>query len=233
VKPTTVILSCEHGGNRVPAAYTRLYNNAAARAALNSHRGYDIGALRVARALARSIGCELHSATVTRLLVDLNRSIGHSTLHSEFCAPLKHNERASLIADYYRPHRKTVTEAIDRISGLVCHIGVHSFTPILGGEVRNADIGLLYDPKHRGEREFCLRWQRLLLERDPALRVRRNYPYLGTSDTLPTALRRHYPKLGYLGIELEINQAYLLQSSKQTRLLTATLAASLTEVLGR
>jgi hypothetical protein len=38
--------------------------------------------------------------------------------------------------------------------------------------------------------------------------VRRNYPYLGTSDSLVTTLRRRFPPASYLGIEIEVNQKH-------------------------
>ena len=36
----------------------------------------------------------------------------------------------------------------------VLHVAVHSFTPVLHGERRNADVGLLYDPARPRERAF-------------------------------------------------------------------------------
>ena len=37
------LFTCEHGGNRIPAPYRRLFRGQ--RALLDSHRGYDPGAL--------------------------------------------------------------------------------------------------------------------------------------------------------------------------------------------
>ncbi len=81
----------------------------------------------------------------------------------------------------------------------VFHVAVHSFTNYLDGE-RNADIGLLYDPR-RAEKGLCVRWEEILNELDPALRVRRNYPYRGEADGLPTWLRRKFPDRAYVGVE--------------------------------
>jgi len=39
-----LVLTCEHGGNRVPAAYRALFEGA--EALLATHAGYDIGALK-------------------------------------------------------------------------------------------------------------------------------------------------------------------------------------------
>ena len=40
--------------------------------------------------------------------------------------------------------------------------------------------------------------------------VRRNYPYAGKSDGLPTHLRRRFQDACYCGIELEINQKHII-----------------------
>jgi predicted N-formylglutamate amidohydrolase len=108
---------------------------------------------------------------------------------------------------------------------------VHSFTPVLGGEVRNADVGLLYDSQRPSEVRACRRWQAALAEIDPSLRVRRNYPYRGAADGLATWLRRRLPDARYAGVELELNQALLAGPSRAQ--VTETLARSLVELIGR
>ena len=89
---------------------------------------------------------------------------------------------------------------------------MHSFTNVLDDEIRNADIGLLYDPARPGETALCKRWQHMLRELEPSLRVRRNYPYRGNADGLTTWLRRRFPDAHYVGVELELNQALLASS---------------------
>ncbi len=88
------------------------------------------------------------------------------------------------------------------------HISVHSFTPELNGEVRTADVGLLFDPARPAEEEFCSNFRRLLLQQNDDLNVKFNYPYLGVDDGFTTYLRQKFPQL-YLGIELEINQKFV------------------------
>lgn len=205
-----IILTCEHGGNRVPPRYATCF--AGAEDLLASHRGYDIGALSVARELADVLAAPFHPATVTRLLVELNRSVGHPRLFSERVRDLDEAEKALILARYYVPHRRRVEQAIAqavRARLRVLHVAVHSFTPVLGGEVRNADVGLLYDPARPGEQAVCSWWKQILEELAPALRVRRNYPYRGNADGFTTYLRTCFPDRSYLGVELEMNQAML------------------------
>jgi predicted N-formylglutamate amidohydrolase len=108
---------------------------------------------------------------------------------------------------------------------------VHSFVPVLRGVKRTADIGLLYDPARRYESAVCTTWKRAFERCDPGLRVRRNYPYLGTADGLTTSLRRRFPADRYVGIELEMNQKLLAGESSSRRRITRTIQASLAEVL--
>ena len=75
------LITCEHGGNRIPSRYRHLF--AGFEALLQTHRGYDAGALALAGELARALAAPMFAAATSRLLVDLNRSIGHPRLYSE------------------------------------------------------------------------------------------------------------------------------------------------------
>lgn len=227
-----LLITCEHGGRRVPPRYRALF--ARYEALLNSHRGWDFGALVLARELATAFDAPLLAVTTTRLLVDLNRSVGHPNLHSEATRSLSMAERREIISRYYRPHRDRVeTEVLDAIARgqRVLHIASHSFTPELDGEVRDADISLLYDPTRSAEVTFATRWLRALKALRPDLRVRRNYPYAGKGDGLTRLLRRHHPVPTYVGIELEMNQKHFLEGGGQWSLLRATVIAALREAL--
>lgn len=197
-----VIVTCEHGGNRIPAAWAHLFEGA--EAVLESHRGWDPGALRMARAIARRLGAPLFHATVSRLLVELNRSLGHPSLFSAFTRDLPRADRERILEEHYFPYRREAESAI-AAGGRVLHLSVHSFTPVLDGKVRSVDVGLLYDPARRAEKEFCLAWQAALERRLPGLRIRRNSPYRGASDGFTTYLRRRFPERRYLGVELEVS----------------------------
>jgi len=205
-----LLLTCEHGGNRIPAAYARLFRGASA--VLKSHRGWDPGALALARSLARKLRRSLLPVTVSRLFVEANRAETNHRIWSQYTKNLPLAERRRILDRYWRPHRsrveKTVAKAIARGQRVV-HIAVHSFTPELNGEKRNADIGLLYDSRRKRERAVSRQWGNLLRRLDASLRVRYNYPYAGVADGLPTWLRKRYPESRYVGIELEINQAHV------------------------
>lgn len=206
------VITCEHGGNRIPAQFATCFSAAAAASALASHRGHDAGAADLARALAARAGTMPMIATISRLLVDLNRSVGHRHLFSEFTRDLPASVRAQVLDAHYFPHRRQIIAHIDALidaGHLVVHVAAHSFTPVLDGVVRTADVGLLFDPCRIAEAGIARDWRSNLKAQDRALRVRRNYPYRGNTDGLTTALRKRYPARHYAGIELEINQALL------------------------
>ena len=201
------LVTCEHGGNDIPARWRGLF--AGAESILASHRGWDPGALGVARLLAGQLAAPTVLSETSRLLVDLNRSKHHPRAFSEWTRSLPIAEREALLAAHYEPHRSAVESLVRAVvaSGRrAVHLGVHSFTPVLGGVERRADFALLYDPGHPAERRFCAAWaERVAAD---GWRVRRNYPYRGTSDGLVTALRRRFEEDCYLGIELEFNHRF-------------------------
>lgn len=204
-----MLVTCEHGGNRVPAAYSNRFDGFGAQ--LESHRGYDPGALGTARALARALDAPLLYSTVTRLLVDLNRERDHRRVFSDATRKLDRAERRRLLERFHLPYRSKVEGQVRRgLDGAstVVHISSHSFTPILDGRIRRLDVGLLYDPRRPREVRFSELWKEALERAAPGLRVQRNRPYYGTSDGLTRTLRRRFPSERYLGIELEVNQAF-------------------------
>ena len=208
---TRLLLTCEHGGNRIPLEYRALFRGA--ERALASHRGWDPGALALARRLGRRLGAPVLAVTWSRLLVEANRTPGNRRIWSPWTAPLSKQEKIRILERYWWPHRRKVETSVrTAVSGgaRVVHVAMHSFTPVLDGLTRNADVGLLYDPARRAERHACDRWADLLRLQLPELRVRRNYPYRGTADGLCTWLRGRFPPAAYLGIELEVNQARLV-----------------------
>jgi predicted N-formylglutamate amidohydrolase len=227
-----LLITCEHGGNRIPPELTRLFSGQ--EALLATHRGYDLGALELAQGLARKLHAPLLAARTSRLVIDLNRSQGHPALYSALTRTLGAAARADLLACHYQPHRRRVFHEIESQLALgrpVVHIAAHSFTPLLDGQVRMADIGLLYDPARSAERSLCEVWQAALRNRLPGIRVRRNYPYRGQGDGLTSALRRLHPDPVYLGVEIELNQAIVLSDPVVFANVRRTLAATLRDAL--
>ena len=220
------VVTCEHGGNRIPPRYAKAF--AAHRGLLDSHRGWDAGALTLAKQLAKALAAPLIASRTSRLLIDLNRSEHHRALFSSISRALPREERARVLDEHYRPYRAEVVAAVEGVvaSGKrVVHISAHSFTPVLDGEVRSADIGLLYDPRRAHEATLCNVWVDSLLQALPGTTIRRNYPYRGNADGLTTALRRAHRADRYVGIEVELNQR-LLADPKSYRKVCGAICAT-------
>lgn len=204
-----MILTCEHATAAIPAPYAELL--AGARHLLDTHRACDIGAREVCQALEEMADGAVYGEC-SRLLIDLNRSLHHPGLFSDFSRDLPRREKEKVVQHWYVPFRSTVLAAVRQTlarHGAVLHLSVHSFTPVLNGVVRSNDIGILYDPRRPGEKGFARQLADGMREIDRHLSVRMNHPYRGAADGHTTALRRLFDGGSYLGIEIEINQRLL------------------------
>jgi len=188
----------------------------------------------MAKALARAFEARLVTSTISRLLVDLNRSLGHPQVFSAATRSAPAKVRAKIVEQHYLPYRAQVERLVGQSMSRgrrVIHISSHSFTPELNGKLRLADVGLLYHPGRRGEAELCARWKASLAACAPELRVRRNYPYAGKGDGLTAHLRLRFASNAYVGIELEINQSIVFAAGRRWAALQRALIVSLRAAL--
>lgn len=217
-----ILISCEHAVADIPPDFLDDFRSSEAKRALYSHRGFDEGALDVAIFLRESLSIKrrdcFHAGTASRLLIDLNRSETNRALFSDFTRGLPSPAKSRLIAEYHRPYRAGIIEALkSRIAAgkTVMHLSVHSFTPVLNGKVRRPDIALLYDPRRKTEKAFADLWITTLkqeaTDRGLPVQIGRNDPYRGTADGCTTAIRRLFSPDRYIGFEIEINQRLLTQ----------------------
>ncbi len=226
-----LVLTCEHGGHQIPSEYKHLFSDS--KEILKTHRGWDPGALELARHFSRTFAVSLFSETRSRLLIELNRSLHHPKLFSSFSGVLTDDEKQRLIDEIYFPYRSQVIQQIERLSAnhRVIHISVHSFTPVLDGKTRRTEIGLLFDPRRPLESKVCATWKKQLKQNAGELAVHFNLPYRGTSDGFTTALRQQFSDRVYAGIELEVNQKFPLGDVKNWKSIQRLLSTSLSQTL--
>ena len=227
-----LVITCEHGGHEVPPAYAHLFADCGEM--LLTHRGWDAGALEMARQMSQALDAPLFAATTTRLLIDLNRSIGHRHLYSEATRGLAPAARRAIVAVHYRLHRDAVESSVAGLIAAgrrVVHVASHSFTPEMNGVVRQADVAWLYDPRRSGEGVFAGQWLAALRQRRPDLQLRRNYPYQGKCDGLMSVLRKRHAPAQYVGIELEVNQRFVIEGGVAWDALRADIIQSLADLL--
>jgi predicted N-formylglutamate amidohydrolase len=214
-----LVISCEHASNRLPARYGNL---GLGRRVLESHIAWDRGARSIARHCAARLRCSYHEGRYSRLLIDLNRSPHHPKLIPKVAfgvkvpgnARITDDDRQARIVQHYQPYRQRLLQDLRRVtreSGGCLHISVHTFAPRVGRSVRRVDIGVLYDPARRREKETARALAAAL--RAQGLTTRCNYPYRGTSDGVTTFCRRLFSADRYLGIELEVSQRLLRRSA--------------------
>lgn len=210
--PEQILVSCEHASNRLPEGMQ------APAELLALHIAWDPGALRIARRLAEVFDAPLHAGEYSRLVIDLNRTVGNSRLvrrrsdghRIPFNRGLTDEEVRRRIERYYLPYRNAVSADVARIieqQGRCVHLCIHTFTPVLAGTVRGNDIGLLYDPRRRPEARL-VRELRDALSARTGLVVWLNRPYSGTADGILPRIREVHEAEAYVAIELEVNQNF-------------------------
>lgn len=206
---TKFVFSCEHGGFEIPQLYSASFSGK--EDILQSHRGWDRGALDIAKLISQKTNIPLISNSVSRLLIEANRTLAHEELFSEFSHHLPQAVKDELIVNYYLPYRNELEREIEQYlqqQHHVVHLSFHSFTPVLNGKVRETEIGILFDPMKPAEQEYAEAWKKSIEEKAKNWRVKFNYPYKGTDDGLTTYFRAKY-KHNYAGLELEVNTKLL------------------------
>ncbi|MBD5782268.1 N-formylglutamate amidohydrolase [Pelagicoccus sp. NFK12] len=201
------IVTAEHASPEIPAKHQSVLQEYAS--ACELHQVYDPGTKAIAEELARRLDCPLQLGNYTRLLIDLNRSIGNSSQFSPPVFGLCETEKAKLIAEIFEPFRAAALQSIESAHHdgyTVVHLSIHSFTKTFKGQRREVDLGILYDDDRPAEKAFGKKLATFLRMVLPELNIRSNEPYLGKDDGHTTALRRRYPNNNYIGIEFEFSQ---------------------------
>jgi len=201
-----ILLICEHASNRLPSRYGTL---GLAPSDLESHIAWDPGALGVAQELSRLLDAPLIHASVSRLVLDLNREPSAPdsicTLSERTTIPgnldLDETERAIRVREVYDAFHGAVdafAEARIAAGQLSAVVSVHSFTPVYRDVPRPWQIGLIFDRDERYARSVAAG-----LAKDPSLIVGMNEPY-SPADRVFHTLDRHAVRRGLLPLMIEI-----------------------------
>lgn len=229
-----LMLTCEHASNHLPAAFKKTIPANVQESHRAYDIGACAVFRKLIRFAKPEFHCE---GKFSRLFVDLNRTITNKSAFSEYHEALDVCDKAAAAkakaqaTAYWMEYRaaieKFVASSLPALSNVevsspkrtasktraaksepeIVHLGIHSFTPELNGKVRNADIGILYDPARPQECAYANVIKAEIKRLYPTMKVRFNYPYKGSSDGLTTTLRKKFgPR--YVGIEIEINQKF-------------------------
>lgn len=194
-----ILILCDHASNAVPPGIDLGIDPAL----LEKHIAIDIGAAPVSEALAAQLDAPAILATVSRLVIDLNREPDSAGLvpHISDGHAIPGNDgvdRAARIARFHGPYHRQIAETI-RARRPALLLSIHSFTPRLEhhqGPDRPWEIGILYNRDARAARIGIE-----LLEAAGVV-TGDNEPYSGR--ILNATMNRHAEAIGipYLGIEI-------------------------------
>jgi len=212
-----ILLICEHASNHLPARYGTL---GLGPAELESHIAWDPGALGVAKELSRLLDAPLIHATVSRLVLDLNREPSapdsiwtlseHTTIPGNL--DLDESERAARVREVYDPFHNAIdafADAREAEGQLAAIVSIHSFTPVYRSVPRPWQIGLIFDRDERFARSV-----EAGLKQDPALVVGMNEPY-SPADRVFHTLERHAERRGLPPLMIEIRNDLIRTEDEQ------------------
>lgn len=205
-----LLLVCEHASNNVMPEYASL---GLAQSELDRHIGHDIGTLQVVSELALLLDAPAVVCNHSRLFVDCNRSPLDPTWMCEESDGVMIPGNQSIDADekgrraalVFNPFHRKVEELLDtsRIKKRPVNlIAIHSFTPVLAGNPRPWDVGVIW----RDERLATPLLK--ALEAQGNIRVGDNRPYDGT-EFCGYTLERHADPYQTPALAIEIRQDHI------------------------
>jgi predicted N-formylglutamate amidohydrolase len=211
------VLVADHARNALPEEYGDLGLPAAE---FQRHIAYDIGVEQVTRRLAALTGAPAVMASYSRLLIDPNRGEDDPTLIRQLYDgtvvpanyPIAAAERERRLESFYRPYHDAVGALIASVhaasGGSPLIISVHSFTPVMQGQVRPWQVGILWDLDDRAPRPLIE-----MLAEDRSLNVGDNEPYDGAlrGDTM----YKHAIVNGFAHALIEIRQDLIAEETGQ------------------
>ena len=201
-----VLLLCDHAGRQVPAELGQLGVDDAS---LARHIGWDIGAADLTRRLALLLDAPAILNHMSRLVIDPNRRPGTPTSIPEISdgCVVPGNQRLDLptmvdrVIRYFLPYHRAVARRIGlfRRQGVVpAVIAVHSFTPVMNGENRPWQIGILW----RGDQRLSGPVLQALGTRGDLV-VGDNQPYSGLLDFgFTVQFHAQRPRLPHIMLEI-------------------------------
>jgi len=201
-----LLLICDHASRAVPAALDSLGLGAEA---FERHIAYDVGAQHVSQRLSAHLDAPLVLAGFSRLVIDLNRPLGHpqSIVEDIDATPIPGNQgladdaKRQRTTELFEPYHDAVNRALARIweRGTAPVIfSVHSFSPGFGESPRPWDIGVLWNRDPR----IAVPLMEKLEAR--GLNVGDNEPYSGQQ--LAYTIDAHGGSAGLANCVIEINQ---------------------------
>lgn len=205
-----ILLVCDHASFRFPKSLGDMGLDPFAR---RCHLAIDIGAGPLTKSLSNSLGVTAVMQNYSRLIVDCNRQLMDPGAFLEYGDGILvpgnrnlHQADKDIRADaLYWPYHRAIEAQIGRLQNAgipPAFIAIHSFTPVLNGESRAWQIGVLWDKDERLRHIFLEGF------RDAGYYVGDNVPYSGKAPQDFT-IDWHAEKIDLPHIGIEIRQDLL------------------------
>lgn len=226
IRPDIVFL-CEHGGRRVPAAWSDL---GLPREFLATHYGGDIGAAELTRALARELGATAVIANYSRLFLDYNRKRNDPECRRIEIGGIPVPGNLDLVEEEIELREAIARTPVDRVMAQWTEerparavISIHSFSPYWNNAKRSCEIGVMW----REDTRLAPRLIAELSKRGDHV-VRDNEPYDFRSNDWFT-LKRHGLEIGVPCAYIEVRND-LIDGAARREALARFVSAAIVEV---
>lgn len=228
-----ILLVCDHASCRFPKALGDMGLDPFAR---RCHLAVDIGAGPLTECLSDSLGVTAVVAQYSRLVVDLNRELLDPGAFLEFgdgiIVPgnrnLHRDDKQARAEAIYWPYHQAIDRHIERLKSVgapPAFVSVHSFTPVLNGEARPWQVGVLWDKDPQLAQIFIEDF------RAAGLVTGDNEPYSGKAPQDYT-IDTHAEAAGLRHVGIEIRQD-LIDSAAGVETIAALLHKIIASIPGR
>jgi len=208
-----LLLIGDHAGVAVPAALGDLGVPAPE---WERHIALDIGVMGLGTALAARLDARFVAQAYSRLVIDCNRAPDAARAIVEESdgtwvpgnAGIGADERRARVEAIHAPYQAAIGAALSGIGPGAALVALHSFTPVMGGEARRWDCGVL----HLGDSALSLRvLDALRAEGDLVVGDNEPYRMEGTDYTVP----HHAAARGVEYVEIEVRQDLIAGAAGQ------------------
>ena len=152
-----ILLVCDHASCRFPESLGDMGLDPFAR---RCHLAVDIGAGPLTEKLAERLGVTAVLHRYSRLVIDCNRELMDPGAFLEYGdgilvsgnRNLRRAEKERRASELYWPYHEAIHKQVQRLRNLgsaPAFIAVHSFTPVMNGEPRPWQMGVLWDTDTR------------------------------------------------------------------------------------
>ena len=213
-----VLFTCEHASQALPPGWTWPEEDAWI---VDTHWAYDLGAAELSEELARALRAPALLAAFSRLLADPNRPEHSEELFRQKAEgrlvhlnrAIDEEERQRRLEGYYRRYHQALDALVARSSAELL-FSVHTFTPVYEGQVREVELGVLFDR----EEAWAEKLAKVLTR--AGFRVGLNEPYSG-KEGLSYSVDRHAWTHSRRSLEIEVRQDLAVDAVKRAAIVEA------------